>query len=111
MDISPVSETVAFVSYTGNIYLLPLHDCAFIKVGMVSGEFSEPRRISFRPDGKLFATHGRGDNALEFWGIPSSTSNNGNDTTTDVPTMENQPCPKIPMIVEQPVPEYDWWGQ
>jgi WD40 repeat protein len=111
LDISPISGAIVYLSDYGNIFLNAIHSCQFVPIGKVGGKLSKPGRISFRPDGMLFATKGWDDNAIELWGIPSSPSNNGNDSATDVPTVENQPCPKIPMIVEQPVPKHDWWGQ
>jgi WD40 repeat protein len=111
LDISPISDTIAYLSDYGNIFLIPIHNCQFIKLGKVGGKVSKPGKISFRPDGKLFATQGWGDDAIEFWGIPNSSTNASNESPTNIPTMTSTPCPKIPMVVEQPMPEHNWWGK
>lgn len=108
MDISPVSSVAAFGTKEGVVFLLPLHDCNSMKIGN-NIEASAIGTIAFRPDGKVIASVGsRDDRTIDLWGIPSVGGN-----STVEPTRENNggqtiQCPKIPMIVEQPIPKYEW---
>jgi WD40 repeat protein len=111
LDLSPISDSVAFLSHEGKIFLLPIHDCHFYEVGKVGGEISRSGTLSFRPDGMLLATKGLGDNAIDFWGIPSSSSNGGAIEEAVTPSASEEPCPVIPMVAEQPQPKHPWWGE
>jgi WD40 repeat protein len=110
MDISPLSPIAAMGTMDGKIYLVPIHDCR----PLLLGEYDSPRdpvyMIGFRPDGKVLATIGWSDTTVDFWGIPAP-SNLSEETMSAVESTQTQvECPNIPMEIEQPYPETDWFG-
>jgi WD40 repeat protein len=114
MDISPVSGLAAVGTMDGKIYLLPFRDCKAIQIGdNDQTEDTLHKRIdmvAFRPDGKLLVSLKPYGNKIEFWGIPASEA--GREIVGPVENATDTPvtCPNIPMIVEHPTPETDWWG-
>ena len=111
MDISPVSTVAAFGTIERAIYIMPLRDCSSIKIGSTS-EGSSVDTVAFRPDGKLIATvGGRDDRTIELWGIPSEKENSTIGSATETASSQAMECPKIPMVIEQPVPKYGWLAQ
>ena len=107
MDISPQSNVAAFGTNEGEIFVIPLRDCNAVKIG-INVEESVIRKVAFRPDGKLIATvGGRDDRSIELWGIPSAGENPTNEPTQGKDNNQTIQCPKIPMIVEQPTPEFE----
>jgi WD40 repeat protein len=106
IDISPLSSVMANGTRKGKIFLLSLQNCKAIKIGEIIQSKSPVDIVAFRPDGKLIAITGFSDNVIELYGIPSSTSNTPTVEIAETPTA----CPEIPMEVEHPTPQYDWWG-
>jgi WD40 repeat protein len=110
MDISPVSMVAAMGTMKGKIYLLPIHDCRARIIGENDTPEDPVYMIGFRPDGRLIATIGWSGNNIDFWGIPASAGK----TETNIPTggaiITPDICQKIPMEIEQPLPENDWFG-
>jgi WD40 repeat protein len=109
MDISRQSDVAAVGTWDGNIFLVEIHGCDVVQAGEIPESEAPVYIVSFRPDGKAFATLGIGDKSIEIWGIPAEQ-----EGATPGPTLENSrtktPCLDIPMIAEHPVPKYDWWG-
>jgi WD40 repeat protein len=114
MDISPVSQLASLGTTDGKIYLFPFRDCRAIKIGDIGqSEKTYENRIdmvTFRPDGELLATSKWGGNKIEFWGIPAGEEGKATAGPVENPTETPAVCPNIPMIVEHPTPDADWWG-
>jgi WD40 repeat protein len=106
IDISPLTSVAAFGTREGRIFIMPLRDCRTIQIGKIDQSKSPIRIVAFRPDGKLIATTGFSDNIIELYGIPSSGANTPTVEISATPTA----CPEIPMEVEHPTPQNDWWG-
>jgi WD40 repeat protein len=111
MDISPVSNVAAFGTKEGQIFIIPLRDCNGINIGN-NIEESAIGTIAFRPDGKLIATVGaRDDRTIELWGIPSLEKYSTIEPTQKNKNGQTMQCPKIPLIIDQPVPKYEWMAR
>jgi WD40 repeat protein len=106
IDISPLTSVAAYGTREGRVFLLPVRNCRTIKIGEIDQSKSPIDMVAFRPDGKLIATTGFSDNIIELYGIPSSTSNTPTVEIAETPTA----CPEIPIEVEHPTPQNDWWG-
>jgi len=110
LDTSPTSPIVAFGTKDGNVYLLPMRDCVSIKISNDKNHKSPIANVAFRPDGMVIATNTREGNMVSFWGIPASEG----VSDTPIPTVNiiETPsiCPSIPLIVEYPIPKFDWFG-
>lgn len=109
MDVSPVSSVIALGMHNGKIYLLPFHDCKAIEVE-VTNISDSINKIAFRPDGKMFSTMRNSGNKIDFWGIPENKEKPTLGPTEEKTELQT-PCPIIPMITEQPVPNYKWLAQ
>jgi hypothetical protein len=114
MDISPVSPLAAVGTNDRKIFLFPFRDCRAIQI-----EVNDTNEVStniffyivaFRPDGKLLATLRDDYNGIEFWGIPEPGSGKGTPGPAEIATETPVACPNIPMIVEDPTPQTDWFG-
>lgn len=109
MDISPSSSVIAFGTNDGDLYLMPMRDCRFWKVADETGKKKWITSVAFRPDGKIVSTLGPDGNSVSLWGIPASEGN----SETHIPTISKietpSVCPRIPMIIEIPKPETDWF--
>jgi WD40 repeat protein len=109
MDISRQSNVAAVGTWDGNIFLVEIQGCDVFQAGEISASEAPVYIVSFRPDGKTFATLGVGDKTIELWGIPAMQEGATVGPTLDTSRTKTA-CPNIPLIEEHPAPKYDWWG-
>jgi hypothetical protein len=109
MDISPVSDVIAFGAESGGVFVVKNRDCHAIKVG-VSANGSYIDKVVFHPNGKMFATIEYENHGIELWGIPEANQGTPVNTPTVVADETPSACPKIPMIAENITPEDGWSG-
>jgi hypothetical protein len=106
MDISPSSAVIIFGGVNGGIYITKPRDCHAIKIGQSSSSL-RIWQVSFRPDGKLFATiENQNRGVIDLWGIPATGGKN--NEVTPMATGPQSPCPKIPMEPEDTTPDEGW---
>lgn len=110
MDISPNDTISALGTIDGIIHLISVNECNMINLEANPFSGGPINIVAFRPDGRLIATVGYSDNTILLWGIPASETN----LETIVPTEKNNSSPiscfGIPMEIENPVPQNDWFG-
>ena len=109
IDVSPVSDIIAFGVESGSVYVMKNRDCHAVKVGMTAnGSYID--QVVFHPDGKMFVTIEDKNLGMEFWGIPAEDQ----QTPVNTPTVQVDEtpsfCPKIPMVAESTKPDDGWFG-
>jgi hypothetical protein len=109
MDVSPMSDVIAYGGKGGGVYVMKNRDCHAVKVGeSANGSYID--QVVFRPDGMMFATIEYDNRGLELWGVPAEDQQTPVKTPTVQADETPSSCPKIPMIAENTTPDDGWSG-